>query len=349
MKKSLLLTFAALFAVVFGATAEVKTYADQLVVAVNGETGEAQQAAILLEEAEDGTCNLSLNNFCLISGADVVPVGNIQLKGVVVAEENGVKNISTEQTIQITAGDLEGIPMWMGPMIGDVPVALNGEYTADKLYCIIDIDLSKMGQIVKVTFGTEISGGTSELINKAYIDQLVVSVNGETGEPQQAAIYLEELEDGTCNLSLDNFCLISGADVVPVGNIQLKDVAVAEENGVKKISTEQTIQITAGDLEGVPMWMGPMIGDAPVALNGEYTADKLYCIIDIDLSKMGQLVKVTFGEGTEGVKDVEVSNGLVDVYSLTGVCLRKGVDAKSAFEGLPKGYYAVKGKVVYVK
>ena len=48
-------------------------------------------------------------------------------------------------------------------------------------------------------------------------------------------------------------------------------------------------------------------------------------------------------------KPVVVVNGKVDVYNLSGVLLRKGVDASKSTQGLPSGLYIVGGQKLLVK
>ena len=46
---------------------------------------------------------------------------------------------------------------------------------------------------------------------------------------------------------------------------------------------------------------------------------------------------------------VVVGSGVVDVYSVSGVRLRGGMNAERALDGLAKGIYVVNGKKVVVK
>ncbi len=185
MKKSLLVLFLGLFVAANAAVAQTKTFKDSLVVEINGEKSEPQETEILLEEMADGTCNLSLKNFCLGSGADVLGIGNINLSGVARTEENGVSKIATSQTIIIAEGDLEGIDMWMGPMLGEVPIVLEGEYTDEKLYCTIDIDMmASLQQIIKVTVGT--TDENDEVVASPYLPNADFELwKGEAGNSYQ--------------------------------------------------------------------------------------------------------------------------------------------------------------------
>ena len=151
MKKILLTIYMVIMTV--SAIAQTKSYTDVLQVIINNESETPQETTILVEEKADGTYTLSLNNFMLQS----IAVGNIVLTGISTTDEGAVKSFSTKQTIVITNGD-DASQFWIGPMIGEVPVDLKGKMTDDKLYCVIDIDLSSiMGQVIKVIFGNDIS------------------------------------------------------------------------------------------------------------------------------------------------------------------------------------------------
>ena len=179
---------------------------------------------------------------------------------------------------------------------------------------------------------------------KTYTDQLVVTINEESTEPQDANVIIEYLEDGTCNLSLANFTLVAGEDALPVGNINVKGITLEDGDGVKTFSTSQSIQITAGEGEGE--WIGPMLGDVPIVMNGKLTDEKLYCTIDIDMmSVMGQMIHVTFGTDlTDGIEQVGV-----DVQNKGKVYLLNGTFVGNNLNTLPQGMYIVNGKKVVKK
>ncbi len=339
MKKSLLL-FVGLFAMTFGALAQTKTFTDSLIVTVDGFATDPQEAKIDVDMFEDGTCNLSLKNFCLIVEGEVAPVGNILLEGVKTTNAGLYKLISTKQEIKITEGDLEGMTDWMGPMLQEVPIDLKGKLFGNKFYCTIAIDMVSLGQVINVQFGTP---------ENLYQDELVVTVDGFATDSQQAEIAVETLGDGTCNLSLKNFCLIVEGDVAPVGNILLEGVKMVEESGYYVISTQQDIKITEGDLEGMTDWMGPMLQEVPIDLKGKITADKLYCTIAIDMVSLGQVINVQFGdEMAVGINQyrTECTRELVNVYSLQGTLIRTNIFSANVLDGLPKGLYIVNGKKI---
>ena len=138
-----------------------------------------------------------------------------------------------------------------------------------------------------------------------YTDNLIVTIDGESTEPQETTITVEQNTDGTYKLALNNFTL---GGMIQVGNIVLDGITVTENNGIKSFQTNQEIFITAGD-GNEDDWMGPMLGAIPVSITGKMDAEKLYCTIDIDLGEM--IVNVVFGEEDKvtSIENIAVENG----------------------------------------
>jgi hypothetical protein len=183
-----------------------------------------------------------------------------------------------------------------------------------------------------------------------YTDDLTISINGASSDPQETKIFVTKNTDETYNLSLNNFALITVDDVLYVGNIELKNIETIEEDGVKSFNVNQIININEGDAEGVEMWLGPMLGDVPIDLKGKMTDEKLYCTIDIDMmSLLEQIINVVFGtdefEGSN-IANIEISDALVNVYNLQGVAVKTNVKAANALDGLNRGIYIINGKKV---
>ena len=316
------------------AMAQTTNYTDNLVVTIDGESTEPQETTITVEQNTDGTYKLALNNFTL--GGEIM-VGNIVLDNIVATEENGIKNFQTNQEIFITAGD-DSNEFWMGPMLGAIPVSLTGKMDAEKLYCTIDIDMSELlGQMINVVFGSDFAAGNTSAIN--YTDNLIVTIDGESTEPQETTITVEQNTDGTYKLALNNFTL---GGMIQVGNIVLDGITATENNGIKSFQTNQEIFITAGE-GNEEDWIGPMLGAIPVSITGKMDAEKLYCTIDIDMSEMlDQMINVVFGEEDKvtSIENIAVENGSDVIYDLTG----RKVDAITT-----AGIYIVNGKKVLVK
>ena len=172
-----------------------------------------------------------------------------------------------------------------------------------------------------------------------YTDNLVVTIDGESTEPQETTIIVEQNTDGTYKLALNNFTL---GGMIQVGNIVLDGITATEENGIKSFQTNQEIFITAGE-GNEEDWLGPQLGAVPVDLTGKMDAEKLYCTISIDMSELlGQMINVVFGEEDKvtSIEDITVENGANVIYDLTG---RKVETITTA------GIYIVNGKKVVIK
>ena len=146
-----------LIAAVMTALASMATdYTDKLQVLVNG-SGATQEATISLIEEGDGTTTLMLNNFCLDNDGVPMPVGNIVLKNVsdAIAPTAGEKAYAFNGKITIEPGTMEGVEMWLGPMLGEVPVELRASLKGSNLYAVIDINMMEsLGQTINVVFGS---------------------------------------------------------------------------------------------------------------------------------------------------------------------------------------------------
>ena len=337
MKKFLLTMFMAVTTIV--AMAQTKTYTDNLVVTISGSSTEPQETTIFVEQDTDGTYTLQLNKFALGEGDEGVLVGNIVVDNISITEVNGIKNFATECNIEITAGDDENY--WLGPDLGEVPISLTGKMDDNKLYCIIDIDMSEMlGQIITVVFGDKNNFLVSQT---TYTDKLNISINNEEPtELPETTIIVEQYKDNTYSLLLNNFAIGDGEDALLVGNIVLNNIIVTEANGIKNINKiERNIFITAGDDENY--WLGPDLGKVPVSLTGKMDTENLYCAIDIDMNELlGQIINVVFGDekAVTSIENIAVENGENVIYDITG---RKVKEITNA------GIYIVNGKKVFVK
>lgn len=141
-------TYTIQFTVGGGNTVSLDKYA---AITVNGQTAPLVPITIQVTENEDGTIDFALTNFILESDGNEMPVGNIAIPGLT-PDTDG--NISFSGPVTIAAGDKPGVDFWMGPLLGTLPVSLNGTYDTDYAYVNIDIDLSAtLGQIINVEVG----------------------------------------------------------------------------------------------------------------------------------------------------------------------------------------------------
>ncbi len=193
---------------------------------------------------------------------------------------------------------------------------------------------------------------TTETITKTYEDSLSVTVDGE-GTQMTASVNVEYLAEGSAiNLTLKNFILVSGNNTLPVGNIEISDVALTSVEGVsyKTFTFNDKATITAGDddvIDEDDTWLGPLLfyGGLDVDMAGKITDEKLYLTIDIDFTMAGvtQKINVVFGSDfTNAIHSVKADALAQDgrIYDLTG--------AQVTTVTRP-GIYIVNGKKVVIK
>ncbi len=396
---------------------ETITYTDELLVTVNDETLDPMETSVTVEFLEDGNINFVLNNFVLDMEGTSLAVGNIEVDGIElneVAEGEEYQTFSFDGTIRITRGDLEGVTMWWGPMLGDVPIVMEGKITDEKLYVTISISLSTLGMDIEVVFGSdfeseeepsvepdlalyatydgveltdgaviegaydadklEVTAGEGAMVATeyddatqtltitvtaedgsesktytvtfsapkeeevetiTYTDELLVTVNDETLDPMETSVTVEFLEDGNINFVLNNFVLDMEGTSLAVGNIEVDGIElneVAEGEEYQTFSFDGTIRITRGDLEGVTMWWGPMLGDVPIVMEGKITDEKLYVTISISLSTLGMDIEVVFGSDFESEEEPSVEPDLALYATYDGVELTDGAVIEGAYD-----------------
>ena len=317
-------------------------YKEKISVTLDGTPFPDAESTITVTKYEDGTCDFTLPNFMLVDGENAMPVGTINLKGVTMTEAEGYTQIGTTQSIVIAPGNMEGVAEedWLGPMLGEVPIVLEGKLTDTELYATISI--SFMGMEIGVTVGEDIPE-TPKGEAKDYTEKIAVTLDGTPFPDATSTITVTKYEDGTCDFTLPNFMLVDGENAMPVGTINLKGVTMTEAEGYTQIGTTQSIVIAPGNMEGVAEedWLGPMLGEVPIVLEGKLTDTELYATISI--SFMGMEIGVTVGEDPQtGIGEVAAAkNNDKAVYNLSGVRV-----ANAWNNALPKGIYVVGGKKV---
>ncbi len=129
------------------------TYTSHLKVTVNDNVAEQEEIPVVIVE-ENGYYTLTLKNFVLVQEDVPLPVGNIEVSGVIGHDEYGYTTIRYVQPITITAGDdpsVGGEDAWLGPLLGEVPIDMTARFTKTALDANIDINLEAMGQIIGVS------------------------------------------------------------------------------------------------------------------------------------------------------------------------------------------------------
>ena len=122
-----------------------------------------------------------------------------------------------------------------------------------------------------------------------YTNGLSVNVNGQCTAPQSTTYKVVTKPNGDVSLVLKNFMLGTGNEAQGVGTIVLDKVKVDGNH----YTADQVITIQAGDDPNVGFWMGTILGEVPVKLDGTLHDGRLDATIDIDMSAtLGQVIKV---------------------------------------------------------
>lgn len=143
---------------------------------------------------------------------------------------------------------------------------------------------------------------TMSAVATDYQGTLTVVIDGSVAQPTNNLITLNEQEDGKYELALKNFILVNGGETMPIGNVVLQDIeATTNEQGAIVLETKQDIWIEEGDLEGVLLWMGPlltMVDPVPVELRAVVSGGGDILTADIKIPLVDQDVQVVFDSRT---------------------------------------------------
>lgn len=118
---------------------------------------------------------------------------------------------------------------------------------------------------------------TINMMAEDYTCPLLVDVEGTQTKATQT-VTVNKQSNGKYTLSLKNFKM----GEQPVGNIEVKDVDAATCGNTICLSTQQSIQITAGDDSSIK-WLGPGLGDVPIFLKGELVGGTFNAILSISM------------------------------------------------------------------
>ena len=173
----------------------------------------------------------------------------------------------------------------------------------------------------------------------SYTDKLVVKVNTgentETTEIPSSTINISKNSDGTYKLSIKNFALGPGMELGDVVADNLTGVTEGEYTTIKM----NDVHVTIGN-----EMFAVAVGDLKINLDAKFTADKLYALIDLNVTLLNQVVNVIFGSPfTEtGIDHVTVKkhSGVDQVYEIGGQHVNRA--------SVP-GLYIINGKKVIKK
>lgn len=130
-----------------------------------------------------------------------------------------------------------------------------------------------------------------------YSGKLLVNLDGTLIANTTTTISVDGNEaTGKYTLSLKNFSFSQEGETLGVGNIVLNDVeGQTFADGTVRIATSQSINITEGDDENIPMWTGPYLGAVPIDMVGVIRGGNFYTTININSVDLG-VIKVVFGD-----------------------------------------------------
>ena len=141
--------FTLLLIVATAVAAFATDYNVPITITVNGISSE--QNAVISVTENGGLYDINLKNFILQAGDTPTGVGNVELKGIKPIQDGNATQLLAKQNVKITKGDDPSVSMWMGTLIGEIPVELRGKIEGDRLRCYLDIAL--MNQVIKVAVG----------------------------------------------------------------------------------------------------------------------------------------------------------------------------------------------------
>lgn len=249
MKK--IFTFVALALATF--TASATDYTGALNVSVNGAALPEQETTVTIVENDDQSYGMQLNNLILVMGGAPIGVGNIVLDNVPVVHGDGSELLLVNDTIQITAGTTPGIPFWMGPGLGNVPIDMKGEISGEELYFCIDIDMTEttLRQAITVEFGGnfQIKNSGFEAFHTANVYDADSVVTASSDEPNNWHSFM------SCTGSMASF--VNG----------LPHTFVSEETRPGSTGSKSVLVTSSGVKLGVI--------ELPIAANGTLTTGRL--------------------------------------------------------------------------
>ena len=291
MKKFLLIVACALTTAA-GMANETKTFTDQLEVSVNG-TSSTQQTTVSVEMLEDNYINFVLENFVLEADGDELNVGNIEISNLFLRDKGDYKSFSYNANLKIKPGNMAGVAEdeWMGPMLGNVPLILNGKLTDNKVYVTIDIDMMEsIQQVISVKFGSDFAAATvantlslqntlSTKSTSTYVEDygqemVFDDING-------FATVVEELNTTDINLCLYDVVLSIGTETAPLGQIVVNGIETIDRGAYKEFNWTGDVDV----LEGL----------CPAVLKGKYNGQNIYYTLSIDADAISQIIDFKCG------------------------------------------------------
>ncbi len=145
----------------------VNAYTDKLAVTMNGTLVSDDESTIYVTTQIDGKFTITLKNFILSMENSSMNVGTINITDVEGVVQDDVIEMVVTKDITIESGDEPSGTIWIGPMLGSIPVELSAKLS-DTFYAEINLT-ANIGEINVVFGGDETSGIQSiENVSRNY-------------------------------------------------------------------------------------------------------------------------------------------------------------------------------------
>ena len=162
-------------------------------------------------------------------------IGDVTISGVPCVEKDGKQTFTVEKDATITNG------AEIAEMLGNkVHVTMNAEIEDGKLYAemALPVTLGEETINVKATFGKK----AANVEKTTYKDQLVISLNGDVQNPEEATIDVIKQSEGKYTFVLNQFSFGG----LLIGDVTITDVPGVEKNGYVFYTVEKDAVITNG-------------------------------------------------------------------------------------------------------
>ena len=136
------------------------------------------------------------------------------------------------------------------------------------------------------------------LAARAYTDVLIISVDGDSTTVPSSTILIEKTGDDVYQFVMKDFQM----DAIMMGDIIADNIPGTTTDGITTLDVTG-VPVTISD----PLW-AQMLPGLTVNIKAKFNDEKLYAVVDIDLTEqLGQMVVATFGteEGFETVEDTK--------------------------------------------
>lgn len=316
--------------------ASATDYTAPMVVEIMGTYTDPTEATISLTEESNGLYTFSLKNFSLNVLGEVMNIGNIEATNVPGTVTHGVTVIDADAHAVCTAGDDSSV-VWTGPILlsNGVDLEIYSLSNGESMELTLDMEVFDMD--IEVYFGQKtIDAEQNGTFTVEYNEPLAVQLYGQLVPQSNAEIVITPKDDDAFDgdddditvfdLELKNFIFSAGDTEITFGNVVVKDLKAGYDStgAVMLIDSETTATITAGDMEGVSMWMGPILcpNPLPVQISGTATIFDLEAVINLTVEGFGDMIVYY---GTETVASAGISSVAADsqadgaIYDLRGM------------------------------